>query len=158
MEEAGAVELVGGEGEFEGGRWADGLALAGCVALTCQHLGDVELADAVADAVVHADHEKEPVFDEVSLHTEEFQWTHGWMIKAWGGTEIFWQQLLLGEMAFSQFLYVIFYRKIFDSQVSFPFIMVPQTYLLFSIPRLWRLRTAASKVGEFVDCLLNFVL
>ena len=108
MEEAGAVELVGGEGEFEGRQWAGGLALADCVALACQHLGDVELADAVADAVVHADHEKEPVLYEVSLHTEEFQRTHGWMIKAWGRAEIFccsfsWEKWLFRNSSMSYF-------------------------------------------------------
>lgn len=52
VQEAGAVELVRGEGEFEvgeGGGCAGGrrgLALADCPALTRQHFGDVKLTNA----------------------------------------------------------------------------------------------------------------
>ena len=70
MEEAGAIELILGEGEFRGGRGGRGLAFANCAALVCQHFGAVELTNAVADAVVDADHKEKPRFDEVSLHAE----------------------------------------------------------------------------------------
>jgi len=145
VEEAGTVELLRGKGEFEvrGGGGGRGLALTDRPALICQHSGNAELAHAVADAVVDADDNEEPGFDEVCLHTEDFQWTHGWVVPGRCGAEIFGQQFLLAGLALSQFLNFIRCRKISDSQVGFAFVMVSETALLFAIPRLWRLRTAA---------------
>lgn len=93
-------------------------------ALVCQHLGDVVLADAIADAVVDADNEENPRLDEVCLYTEKLQWPHSWVVKRRSRAEVFRQQLLLEEMALPQAFHVICCRKILGSQVSFAFVMV----------------------------------